>query len=104
MKSMTGFGRAAAPFAGHELSVQISSVNRRGIEIAVSLPDGGPTRELEALEWLTFGQANEADQPAITRTILGDLQARLATDPALAKNRDVPFYRMVNGRFRRDLL
>ena len=40
MKSMTGFGRAAAPFAGHELSVQISSVNRRGIEIAVGLPDG----------------------------------------------------------------
>jgi len=72
--------------------------------IAVSLPDGGPTRELEALEWLTFGQANDADLPAITRTILGDLQARLATDPALAENRDVPFYRMVNGRFRRDLL
>jgi len=46
MKSMTGFGRAAAPFAGHELSVQISSVNRRGIEIAVSLPD--EWRELEA--------------------------------------------------------
>ena len=45
MKSMTGFGRAAAPFAGHELSVQISSVNRRGIEIAVGLPD--EWRELE---------------------------------------------------------
>jgi uncharacterized protein (TIGR00255 family) len=45
MKSMTGFGRAAAPFAGHELSVQISSVNRRGIEIAVNLPD--EWRELE---------------------------------------------------------
>jgi len=45
MKSMTGFGRAAAPFAGHELSVQISSVNRRGIEIAIGLPD--EWRELE---------------------------------------------------------
>ncbi len=45
MKSMTGFGRAAAPFAGHELSVQISSVNRRGLEIAASLPD--EWRELE---------------------------------------------------------
>lgn len=45
MKSMTGFGRAAAPFAGHELSVQISSVNRRGIELAISLPD--EWRELE---------------------------------------------------------
>ncbi len=46
MKSMTGFGRAAAPFASHELSVQISSVNRRGLEIAVNLPD--EWRELEA--------------------------------------------------------
>ena len=45
MKSMTGFGRASAPFAGHELSVQISSVNRRGIELAISLPD--EWRELE---------------------------------------------------------
>lgn len=45
MKSMTGFGRAAAPFSSHELSVQISSVNRRGLEIAVNLPD--EWRELE---------------------------------------------------------
>ncbi len=46
MKSMTGFGRAVAPFAGHELSVQISSVNRRGIELAIGLPD--EWRELES--------------------------------------------------------
>ena len=46
MKSMTGFGRAAAPFAGHELSVQIASVNRRGIELAINLPD--EWRELES--------------------------------------------------------
>ncbi len=45
MKSMTGFGRAATPFAGHELSVQVASVNRRGIELAVNLPD--EWRELE---------------------------------------------------------
>lgn len=43
---MTGFGRAAAPLGGHELAIQISSVNRRGIEIAVSLPDDW--RELES--------------------------------------------------------
>jgi len=46
MKSMTGFGRAAAVLDGKELSVQIASVNRRGIEIVVSLPDAW--RELEA--------------------------------------------------------
>jgi len=39
MKSMTGFGRAAAVFDGKELSVQIAAVNRRGIEIVVGLPD-----------------------------------------------------------------
>lgn len=46
MKSMTGFGSAAAPLGGYELSVQISAVNRRGLEVVVGLPDDW--RELEA--------------------------------------------------------
>jgi uncharacterized protein (TIGR00255 family) len=46
MNSMTGFGRASAPFVGHELSVQISSVNRRGLEIVANLPE--EWRELES--------------------------------------------------------
>lgn len=45
---MTGYGSGAAPLAGaagHEVFAEISSVNRKGLEIAVSLP-----REWNALE------------------------------------------------------
>ncbi|MEX0321830.1 MAG: YicC/YloC family endoribonuclease [Puniceicoccaceae bacterium] len=42
---MTGFGRAQATIDGMDLSVEISSVNRRNLEISVSLP-----RDWQALE------------------------------------------------------
>jgi uncharacterized protein (TIGR00255 family) len=43
--SMTGFGRAQTVFNGADLNVEISSVNRRNLEISVSLP-----REWQSLE------------------------------------------------------
>jgi uncharacterized protein (TIGR00255 family) len=45
MNSMTGYGRGEAAQDGFKLTVEISSVNRRQSEIAVSLP-----RDLEVLE------------------------------------------------------
>jgi uncharacterized protein (TIGR00255 family) len=45
MYSMTGFGRNQTSFAGTDLSVEINSVNRRNLEISVSLP-----REWQLLE------------------------------------------------------
>jgi uncharacterized protein (TIGR00255 family) len=39
MKSMTGYGRATAAIAGGTLTVQVSSVNRRTLDITLSLPD-----------------------------------------------------------------
>ncbi len=38
MKSMTGYGRGRAVFGGQQISVELSSVNRKQIEISVSLP------------------------------------------------------------------
>jgi uncharacterized protein (TIGR00255 family) len=38
MKSMTGYGRGRATFSGQQISVELSSVNRKQIEISVSLP------------------------------------------------------------------
>ncbi len=38
MKSMTGFGRAVASADGWDASVDVSSVNRKGLEITCSLP------------------------------------------------------------------
>jgi uncharacterized protein (TIGR00255 family) len=47
MKSMTGYGRATAPLGKHTLTVQVSSVNRKTLDLTVKLP-----REWESLETL----------------------------------------------------
>lgn len=72
--------------------------------VAVALPDGGPTHELEALVWLTFSEALSIDIPAITRTVLEELESRLSGDPDLDPAAPVPYYRMLHGRFRREML
>jgi uncharacterized protein (TIGR00255 family) len=45
MRSMTGYGRGTAAFAGRQISVELSAVNRKSAEINLSLP-----RELLELE------------------------------------------------------
>ena len=45
MKSMTGYGRGDSSAKGVQLTAEISSVNRRQVEVAVSLPS-----ELDSLE------------------------------------------------------
>ncbi len=39
MRSMTGYGRATAAFEGRTLTVQVSSVNRRSLDLTVALPE-----------------------------------------------------------------
>ncbi len=73
-------------------------------DVAVELPQGGPTNELEELVWLPLDEAMAADIPAITQSVLGVLKQRLAVDPDLTPGAEVPFYRMINQRFRRDIL
>lgn len=73
-------------------------------DVAVELPDGGPTNELEELVWLPLADAVRADIPTITQSVLGDLRQRLSVDPDLKPGGEVPFYRMFNQRFRRDIL
>jgi uncharacterized protein (TIGR00255 family) len=45
MKSMTGYGRASAMLAGATLTVQVSSVNRKSLDLTVTMPE-----EWESLE------------------------------------------------------
>ena len=73
-------------------------------DVAVELPEGGPTNELEELVWLPIAEAKHADIPEITRTVLGELEKRLADDPRLDPGGPAPFYRMIRKRFVRDLL
>jgi len=39
MKSMTGYGRATAAIGNYTLTAQVSSVNRKTLDLAISLPD-----------------------------------------------------------------
>ncbi|GLS29466.1 hypothetical protein SAMN04488498_11261 [Mesorhizobium albiziae] len=73
-------------------------------DVAVSLEGGGPTNELEELVWLPIGEAKQADIPAITRTVLEELERRLERDPQLRPGGEVPFYRMLRNRFVREFL
>ena len=72
--------------------------------VAVELDGGGPTNELEELVWIPLAKAREMDVPTITRTILGEVEGRIARDPTLSPGGDVPFYRMIGNRFVRSLL
>lgn len=45
MKSMTGFGRATGSIGSYTLTAQVSSVNRKSLDLAIRLPD-----EWESLE------------------------------------------------------
>lgn len=73
-------------------------------DVAVELPGGGPTNELEELVWLPLAEARKADIPDITRMILEELERRLADDPLLRPGGAVPFFRLVRTRFVREIL
>lgn len=73
-------------------------------DVAVELPEGGPTNELEELCWLSIDDAKAAEIPAITRTILDELKHRLDADPDLSPGYPVPFYRMMRNRFLRNIV
>ena len=73
-------------------------------DVAVALADGGPTNELEEIVWLPIEDAQQADIPLITKTVLQGLAERLRKDPELAPGGPVPFYRLVGKSFVNDVL
>ena len=66
MRSMTGFGRGSAARDGWEVTVQLSSVNRKTLEVAVSLPR----------EW----QAHEPEISALVRERAARGRVQVAID------------------------
>lgn len=73
-------------------------------DVAVELPEGGPTNELEELVWLPILEAVEAEIPAITKTVLLELHQRLKEDPDLDPSTPVPFFRMRYNKMMRELV
>jgi 8-oxo-dGTP pyrophosphatase MutT (NUDIX family) len=62
----------------------------------------GPDSELVELVWIPIKQAKTLDLPAITGTVLDELEARVKA--GMSHDLPVPFYFMEEQRFRRDLL
>jgi uncharacterized protein (TIGR00255 family) len=50
MNSMTGFGRGSGNGGGRAVTVQVDSVNRRGLDVTVALPDGWDVLEAPVVE------------------------------------------------------
>jgi uncharacterized protein (TIGR00255 family) len=45
MRSMTGYGRASAPLGARTLTIQVSSVNRKSLDLTVSIPESWESME-----------------------------------------------------------
>ncbi|MBX6424786.1 MAG: NUDIX domain-containing protein [Variibacter sp.] len=62
----------------------------------------GPHSELDEIVWISITDAKRLDLPTITHVVLEELERRIAEgfDPALP----APFFRMLHGRFVRELL
>src|SRR5947207_1609705 len=85
MRSMTGYGRGDADYAGAKFSVELNSVNRKQSDIVMNLP-----RDLAALEPRIRQAINEKISRGRTNVLVvmhqGANGAALALDTALARS------------------
>ncbi|HEY5228473.1 MAG TPA: YicC/YloC family endoribonuclease, partial [Opitutaceae bacterium] len=101
MRSMTGYGRASAALGGATITVQVSSVNRRSLDLSVKLPGEWESLEAEVGERIRRAAARgkvhvdiEYSAPKGGSEVswsdagVGDALDRLA---ALANSRHIPF-------------
>jgi len=101
MRSMTGYGRASAGIGDRTVTVQVSSVNRKTLDLTIKLPDAWAALEAMVTErvrgTVTRGRVQvdfelsgcaERDAPAWNETAIEVVLERLA---ALAERRGVRF-------------
>ena len=101
MKSMTGYGRATAALGGGTLTVQVSSVNRRTLDLTVKIPGDWESLEAEIAERVRkvaargkvhvdveFSMGKARDEAPWNDAAVGTALDRLA---ALADTRRIPF-------------
>ncbi|HEX4410479.1 MAG TPA: NUDIX hydrolase [Xanthobacteraceae bacterium] len=83
-------------FDSRFFAADVSAVARR--------EDGfiGPDKELVELVWLPINEAKSLDMPGITAVALEELQDRIKAD--MSPEHPVPLYRMMNKKFRREVL
>jgi uncharacterized protein (TIGR00255 family) len=101
MKSMTGYGRAASALSGGTLTVQVSSVNRRSLDLSIKMPPDWESLEAEIGEAvrrvaargkvhvdIEFTSSRGRDDPAWNDAAIGAALDRLAD---LADTRQIHF-------------
>jgi uncharacterized protein (TIGR00255 family) len=101
MRSMTGYGRAGTPFGGGTLAVQVSSVNRRSLDLTVKIPGDWESLEAEVGDRvrrvaargkvhvdIEYAAAKGRDEVSWNDSTVGAVLDRLA---ALADARRIPF-------------
>jgi len=101
MKSMTGYGRATAAIGSYSLTVQVSAVNRKTLDLAISLP--GEWESLEASVGEQVRQVASRGRISVAVELTGargaaqvawdeaEVNATLDRLAALAATRDVTF-------------
>jgi 8-oxo-dGTP pyrophosphatase MutT (NUDIX family) len=95
-------GRAITPpgrprrFDARFFTMDASAIGRRIEGIT------GPDAEFVELVWMPLDEATHIELPAVTKVMLEELDSRIAN--GLGHDLPVPFYRMLRGRFRRELL
>jgi len=89
MRSMTGYGRATAVIGEYSLAVQVSSVNRRTLDLTVSLPKDWESLESavseQARRFATRGKVHVAMELATAATVDEIAWDEPAVAAALAK-------------------
>ena len=86
MRSMTGYGRATRPIEKFQIRVELSGVNRRGLEIALQLP-----REWAGLE----ARARETMQERVAR---GRIQANVTCQADVSGTSSAPVLDLAAAR------
>ncbi|ORE99013.1 hypothetical protein [Aurantimonas sp. 22II-16-19i] len=63
-----------------------------------------PTDEFDEIRWVSVTALDDYSLAPITRTVLGDVMTRIADGSWLDVSCRMPFYRVVDGRFQKDLI
>jgi uncharacterized protein (TIGR00255 family) len=97
MRSMTGFGQGTATARGLRVTVEISSVNRKGFEASVFLPDKWSSLESVARELL----ASRASRGRITTRMTVERTVPCAAQPQInldaARRAEAEFHRVARA-------
>ena len=85
MKSMTGYGRGQSSGEGYDVSVEVSSVNRKSLDVIVALPKEWASLERPLMDKVRSTLARGAVRVAVTIDRRADVGEFAIDEPAVHK-------------------